>query len=86
MIVERLVLVTALALLLDALGLGYKTTEYWAILLALLAYGWLSYREGYEDATDLAEATWTKSKELMEQAIARENKVLELIKEHKDKL
>ena len=84
MIVERTALVVALALLLDTVGLDYHTLPYWAILLSMIAYGWTQYSEGYDTATELAQSAWRHAKATLEEAIRREERVQQLVKEYKE--
>jgi hypothetical protein len=66
------------------MGHDYTTLEFWTVMTVFGVYGGLRYNEGYEDATDLAEASWTHAKKLLEDAIAREDKVQQMIKEFKE--
>lgn len=80
----RLVLCAALGLLLDSMGYNYETLPFWAVLGAIIAYGWLSYADGYESATVLSQAAWQQAKTTLEEAIAREERVQQLLKDYKD--
>jgi hypothetical protein len=79
-----LILAGALGLLLGSMGHAYDTLEFWTVMLTFVVYGYLRYSAGYEDATDLAQGAWQVAKTTLEEAIAREERVQELIKQHKE--
>jgi hypothetical protein len=53
-------------------------------MACFVAYGYTRYSEGYEDATVLAQAAWLHAKTTLEEAIAREERVQQLIKDYKE--
>ena len=79
-----LILAGALGLLLGSMEHTYQTLEFWTVMAVFGVYGYLRYREGYEDATDLAQGAWHEAKRTLEEAIAREERVQQLIKDYKD--
>jgi hypothetical protein len=81
-----LILAGALGLLLGSMDHTYETLEFWTVMATFVVYGYLQYTAGYEDATDLAQGAWRVAKTTLEEAIAREERVQQLIKEHTKEL
>jgi len=79
-----MILAGALGLLLGSMGHDYQTLEFWTTMTVFGVYGYIRYSEGYEDATDLAQGAWQEAKKTLELAIAREERVQQLIKDYKD--
>lgn len=82
MMLQQLAIYAVLGLALDAAGQDYTQPLYWCVLALVILSNYLSRREGYEDATIIAETVWTESKKFLEDAIkAREAAEAMLIKQ-----
>jgi hypothetical protein len=68
MMLERLAIYTAVGLVLTTLGLHTTDELFWCMVALLWIAEFLARREGYEDATETAQAIWSASKAALEEA------------------
>jgi hypothetical protein len=68
--ITDVVLFSALGFLLSALQVETLSAEWWCILGLFLAYGWHRRADGYQDATDTAQAVWQAAHKALEEAKA----------------
>jgi hypothetical protein len=60
--------------IMDSAGYGWETTLYWCTLILVAVSNYLARKDGYDEATELAQAVWRASRAALEQAENLNNK------------
>ena len=82
--IERIAIYSILGYILGQIGYDWQSAIFWCVLGLVICLQAIARSEGYDDATEAAEAVWADAKRKLEAAMAREQRILDLIKEHKD--
>ena len=80
--ITKVVLLTALGLVLSALDI--EAWASWSICGCFLAWGWHMRAEGYDDATETAQAVWQAAQRAVEEVRAHNNKQQQQDSTHND--
>ena len=81
---ERIAIYSILGYILGQIGYDWQSAIFWCVLGLVICLQAIARSEGYDEATELAQAAWLHAKRTLEQAIEREARIQELIKQHKD--
>jgi hypothetical protein len=68
MILERLAIYTVVGLVLNTLGLHTTDDMFWCMMALLWIAEHVARREGYDEATELAQTVWSTAKDMLDQA------------------
>jgi hypothetical protein len=73
-LLQQIAIYAIIGTIMDYTGYDWTTSIYWCMLVLVLVSNYLARKDGYDEATELAQAVWRASRAALEQAQNLNNK------------